>query len=90
MVRIPKKLRDSSFFLVEAHLSQSRLKSNRRGERGQIAIEYVLILVVAVTIAVTLTKGLVNRDPQDPGLIIQSWVNILSTVGKDLADSPAR
>lgn len=79
------------FFLPTwAGLFLSRPKSNRHGQCGQIAIEYVLILVVAVTIAVTLSKGLVSRDPQDPGLIIKSWANILRTVGKDLADSPAR
>ncbi len=88
MARSPIKAKVCLAFPVDS--CPSRPKSKRAGERGQIAIEYVLILVVAVTIAVTLSKGLVGRDPADPGLIVQSWVNILRTVGQDLADAPAR
>ena len=68
----------------------SRFQSRRLGQRGQIAIEYVLILFVAVTIAVLVSKELVSRDPQAPGHIVKAWVNILQTVGNDLADAPSR
>lgn len=69
--------------------AQSLAKSKRRYSSGQIAIEYVLILIVAVTIAYTLVSFLVSRDPNSPGIIVQKWVAILDAVGRDLADSPA-
>lgn len=69
---------------------RSPRQSKRLGSRGQIAIEYVLILFVCVVMAVLVSKELVGRDPQDPGHIVKAWVNILQTVGRDLADAPAR
>ncbi len=74
----------------EGDYFQSPQQSKRRGDLGQIAIEYVLILFVAVTMAVLVSKELVSRDPQDPGHIVKAWVNILQTIGSDIADAPAR
>lgn len=84
------KSRSASLNPASENLFPSRPQSRRLGERGQIAIEYVLILFVAVIIAVILSKELVSRDPNDPGKIVSAWVNILQTIGKDLADAPAR
>ena len=61
---------------------------HRQKESGQIIVEYVMILFVAVVIAVYLVSALVSRSPTAPGVIITKWQNILVVIGKDLADSP--
>ena len=60
----------------------------RQKESGQIVIEYVMILFVAVIIATTLVSGLVSRSPSSPGILIKKWQAILVVIGNDLADSP--
>ncbi len=57
-----------------------------RDQSGQVIIEYVLLMVIAVTRAVTLTKELVSRNPDSPGVLVSAWQNILGTVGDDLPD----
>jgi len=57
-----------------------------KNNRGQIVVEYVLLLVIAVSLGVLLTKQLVSRDQDDPGILVARWHNILKTVGDDLPD----
>ena len=54
--------------------------------RGQIAIEYVLLLVVGVTIAALITSLVVNRDPQNPGILIAKWRQLIELIGTDVID----
>jgi hypothetical protein len=53
-------------------------------------IEYVLLIFVAVTIAVTMTRLLVARGPDvdDTGLLIQNWMELSVDIGNDQADIP--
>jgi hypothetical protein len=70
----------------------SRLDSNssqqitRRGQRGQIVVEYVLLLVIGVAVATLITSQMVSRDPNKPGFLIAEWLTILKTIGSDTAD----
>lgn len=59
-----------------------------RNKRGQVIIEYLLIMVLMVAIASTLTKKLVGRsdNSQDQGMIIRSWSRIIKAIGNDLPD----
>lgn len=59
-----------------------------RNQRGQVIIEYVLLMVIAVSLAVILTRDLVSRNPDNPGILTQKWYSILDTIGKDWADTP--
>jgi uncharacterized protein (UPF0333 family) len=54
--------------------------------RGQIVVEYILLLVIAVGLAALLTKQLVSRNTDDPGIITSKWFQILKDIGKDLPD----
>lgn len=63
-----------------------RIVSNRR---GQILVEYMLLLVVAATIAAIIVKGLANRDPNDRGFIVQRWLEVQQEIGGDLIDKCA-
>ena len=55
-------------------------------ERGQIIVEYVLLLVIAVGAATLIVSQLVSRDPDEPGIIIGKWQQILTVIGQDLPD----
>jgi len=51
--------------------------------RGQIVIEYVLLLIIAVSIALLITSLLVSRDPDNPGFLINKWSQIINLIGND-------
>ena len=69
--------------------SQCRRKA-LKGQRanGQIIVEYVLLLVVAVSIALLITSTLVSRNPDNPGFLISRWDKIIRFIGLDQADEP--
>ncbi len=56
------------------------------GQSGQVAIEYVLTLVVAVGLAALITRTMISRDPDNAGFLIRSWSSIIEAIGKDKAD----
>lgn len=58
------------------------------GQRGQIIVEYVLLLAIAVMIAVVVTKTLIGRDPGNEGFIIKGWEVLIEQIGADHADHP--
>lgn len=55
-------------------------------ERGQIVVEYVLLLVVGVTVAILITSTMVSRNPDRPGFLIRKWMDILKLIGDDQTD----
>jgi uncharacterized protein (UPF0333 family) len=55
-------------------------------QRGQILVEYLLLMVIAIGCATLLTKQLVSRNSDSPGIIIKAWNGIISTISKDLPD----
>lgn len=62
------------------------LRDSLKNRKGQVVVEYVLILFVAVSCAAFLTEALIDRDPTEPGKIISAWNKILSVIGNDLPD----
>ncbi len=61
-----------------------------RNNSGQILVEYILLLLIAVSSAMILTTALVGRrsNVDDSGIIIKSWHNIIKAIGNDLPDCP--
>jgi hypothetical protein len=62
-------------------------KKSFKNNRGQVVVEYVLLLVIAVAVAALITKELVRRDPDSPGVLVKKWDDILKEIGKDLPDN---
>jgi len=65
------------------------LKTNlkTRNSRGQIVLEYVLLLSIAVTVAMIIVSQLVKRDTDDPensGAMIKKWRQIQDSIAKDV------
>lgn len=61
-------------------------KKSQLRQRGQIVVEYVLLLSIAVTIGMVLISMLVKRDADEPansGALIQKWRQIQEDIAKD-------
>ncbi len=56
---------------------------------GQIVIEYVLLLVIGVSLAMLITSKMASRNPDNPGFLVQKWFDIIKVIGEDLADDLA-
>lgn len=68
--------------------SRYKKRGSLKSDRGQILIEYILLLLIGITIANLLVKGLTrfSDEPDDRGIIIKRWINIWDSIGKDLPD----
>lgn len=78
-----------SFFLFPWRGDKNLIwrKGQRKNEEnGQIIVEYVLLLVVAVSIAVLITSLLVSRSADEPGYLIVKWKQIIDAIGSDVVD----
>lgn len=60
------------------------------GQRGQIVVEYLLLLTVAVVVATLITKTMISRDPDNPGFVLSAWQGIIQTIGADKPDDISR
>ena len=59
---------------------------SRQGQSGQIILEYILLLFISVTIATYMTKKLISRDGENPGLITGAWAQMNQAIGQDIID----
>ena len=81
-----------AFFINKfSHAAKSKRKgAGQNHQSGQVAIEYMLLLVVVVALYVSIMSMMTKRDPNgDPdssGFIIKAWDNIITTIGLDHAD----
>lgn len=55
--------------------------------KGQIVVEYVLLLTFAVVLAFWLTTKIVSRNKDEPGFLIKKWVAVLTFIGQDSTDN---
>ena len=62
------------------------MKHLYKNKKGQILVEYLLILTIAVGCATLITKKLVSRDEGDPGIIVKAWDRLLNSIGNDIPD----
>lgn len=55
-------------------------------QSGQIVFEYVLLLVIGVSIAMLITSKMASRSEETPGFLVQKWYEIIKVIGDDDAD----
>ena len=72
--------------LAEIMAKEPKGQSALRNQRGQIVVEYVLLLVIGVVIATTMTTLMVSRSPESPGFVVVRWLQVIQTIGQDYAD----
>ena len=51
--------------------------------RGQVAVEYVLLLVIAVTVAALIVSTMVSRADGEQGFVIRAWNGIIQAISVD-------
>lgn len=74
---------------VSAKSANPAVKSVHRlgalvASNGQVVVEYALLMMVSVILAITLVDLAVNRDPDSQGFIIKKWESILRVIGEDV------
>lgn len=60
-----------------------RKKQILKSSSGQIVLEYILLVVVAVGLVTLISSTLVSRNAESPGYLIDKWHQILQTIGSD-------
>lgn len=58
-----------------------------RKQSGQVVVEYVLLLTIAVSLAIVVVSQLIKTDPDDienSGALIQKWHQMQEAIGKDV------
>lgn len=67
---------------------QRKMKFTPMNQKGQIILEYVLLLMIGLIAAKTISNVMIKSDDnfQDMGFIRQEWVRILQVIGSDIAD----
>lgn len=58
----------------------------RQSESGQIVVEYVLLLIVAIAFALLITNMMVSRTDGSEGFVVSSWKRIIQAIATDKAD----
>lgn len=64
-------------------VQRSNGKSILKSQSGQLVIEYVLLLIVVVTIAVLIRNMLMKKDPDAPGSLVGKWEEIRKVIAED-------
>ena len=60
-----------------------------QNNHGQILVEYILLMVVAISVALLITSFMVSRNFEQPGFLIAKWYAIITEIGNDFADGSA-
>lgn len=60
----------------------------KKNQKGQIILEYVLLLMIGLMVGNILVKQLTafSDDNDKRGVIINRWLKIWESIGKDLPD----
>ena len=64
------------------HAGQRTLKA----QSGQIVVEYILLMVIVVAIAIIISTTMVSRNTESPGFLIVKWRAIIDAIAQDPAD----
>lgn len=62
------------------------MRSAAQNSRGQILVEYILLMVIVVSVALLITSFMVSRNSDRPGFLISKWYQIIQVIGEDPAD----
>ncbi len=66
------------------------MKRSVYNSKGQLIIEYVLLLAMAAVISGIIVSKLASRDTAEPGAIITGWSKITQSIGNDKVDECIR
>lgn len=61
-------------------------KKGLTSDRGQVAVEYVLLLITGVAIASLIISLVVSRSEENPGFLVVKWAQIINLISSDVID----
>ncbi len=65
-------------------MTNAKVKFNSNS--GQIAVEYILLLLFGIGIWLLLVNGLVSRNSESPGAVTAKWNQIIQMIGSDVIE----
>ena len=69
-------------------MNRNEVKRQLHSQRGQVAVEYILLLIVGVSVWLMLVTQLVSRNPQRPGPIVRVWTQLVNFIASDQVENP--
>ncbi len=64
------------------HLIYTKIHQ-RKKQKGQILLEYILLIIIVVSIARALMEGLVLRSQGSQGIVITTWMDVSRVIAED-------
>ena len=58
-----------------------------KNHRGQIVVEYVLLLIVLLSLATIIVEATVSRSPGGEGFVVQKWMELIQVISGDYPDT---
>ena len=65
-------------------------RSRYNNRRGQLIVEYILLLAMAAVVSGIIVSKLASRNPDEPGAIITGWTKVIQAIGADKVDECLR
>jgi len=66
--------------------SKPRTFARNSKQSGQVLVEYILLMVIAIGLSTLMTKKLISRKTGEVGIITDAWNRILVQIGRDVPD----
>lgn len=68
---------------------KTRIRLNKKGQEGQLIIEYVLLLTVVTVLASQLISLMIGQGatPDEQGLVVRKWSDVINAIAADLIDN---
>lgn len=69
--------------------SLSLKKKKREAQRGQLIIEYVLLLTVVTFLASQIISLMIGQGatPDEQGIVVQKWSAVITAIAADIIDN---
>lgn len=52
-------------------------------QQGQVILEYILLMLITLTLATFLMKSLVSRSTDETGVLMKKWQSLIEQVASD-------
>lgn len=74
----------SKYKQIKSFIAKTLLKGKGPQPKGQVIVEYILLLVISTALALLLVK-LVSVEPGKNTPVFQYWKHLLEVIGNDIS-----
>lgn len=70
-------------------LINPKFKDKKEAQKGQLVIEYVLLLTVVSLLASQIIRLMIGQGatPDEQGLVVQKWSSVITSIAADIIDN---